>query len=47
MAALDRELDRGGRALSMFDGLWRMTSSLRRRSHRRPRPEGDDETIAA
>jgi AcrR family transcriptional regulator len=47
MAALDRELDRGGRALSMFDGLWRMTSSLRRRRQRRPRQEGDDETVAA
>jgi hypothetical protein len=47
MAALDRELDRGGRALRMFDGLWRMSSPLRRRSHRRPRDEGDDETVAA
>jgi len=47
MAALDRELDRGGRALSMFDGLWRMTSALRRRPHRRPRQDDDDETVAA
>jgi AcrR family transcriptional regulator len=47
MAALDRELDRGGRALRMFDGLWRVTSPLRRRSHRRPRQDGDDETVAA
>jgi AcrR family transcriptional regulator len=47
MAALDRELDRGGRALRMFDGLWRMTSPLRRRAQRRPRQDGDDETVAA
>jgi AcrR family transcriptional regulator len=47
MAALDRELDRGGRALSMFDGLWRLSSPLRRRPHRRARDEGDDETVAA
>ena len=46
MAALDRELDRGGRALSMFDGLWRLTSPLHRRRPRRPR-EDDDETVAA
>ena len=47
MAALDRELDRGGRALRMFDGLWRVTSPLRRRPHRRPRDESEDDTVAA
>jgi AcrR family transcriptional regulator len=47
MAALDRELDRGGRALQMFDGLCRLASPLRRRAHRRAREEGGDETVAA
>ena len=45
MAALDRELDRGGRCLRMLDGFSRLTSPLRPR--RRRHEEGDDEVAAA
>jgi AcrR family transcriptional regulator len=45
MAALDRELDRGGRCLRMLDGFRRLAS--RGRSRRRARDEGNDETVAA
>ena len=45
MAALDRELDRGGRCLRMLDGFSRLASPLRRR--RRTHHEGDDEVAAA
>jgi AcrR family transcriptional regulator len=43
MAALDRELDRGGRILRVLGGLCRLTSPCRRRA----REEGDDEMVAA
>jgi AcrR family transcriptional regulator len=45
MAALDRELDRGGRCLRLLDGFRRLTS--RGRSRRRARDAGDDEMVAA
>jgi AcrR family transcriptional regulator len=45
MAALDRELDRGGRCLRVLDGFRRLAS--RGRSRRRARDAGDDEMVAA
>lgn len=45
MAALDRELDRGGRCLRVLDGLCRLAAPSRRR--RRAREDGDDEMVAA
>lgn len=45
MAALDRELDRGGRCLRLLDGFRRLAS--RGRSRRRARDAGDDEMVAA
>jgi AcrR family transcriptional regulator len=44
MAALDRELDRGGRMLRMYEGLCRLTPFGRPRRRRR---EDDDEMVAA
>jgi AcrR family transcriptional regulator len=45
MAALDRELDRGGRCLRMLDGFGRLASPFRPR--RRTREDRDDEVAAA
>ena len=47
MAALDRELDRGGRLLRMFDGLCRLTPFGRARSRRHVHEDGDDEMVTA
>ena len=47
MAALDRELDRGGRLLRMFDGLCRLTPFGRARSRRHAHEDGDDEMVTA
>jgi AcrR family transcriptional regulator len=46
MAALDRELDRGGRLLRLYDGLCRL-SPFGRPGRRRKREDGDDEMVAA
>jgi AcrR family transcriptional regulator len=47
MAALDRELDRGGRLLRLCDGLCRLSPFGRPGRRRRAREEGDDEMVAA
>jgi AcrR family transcriptional regulator len=47
MATLDRELDRGGRLLRMFDGLCRLTPFGRARSRRHAHEDGDDEMVTA
>jgi hypothetical protein len=46
MAALDRELDRGGRLLRMYGGLCRLTPFGRAR-RRHAREDGDDEMVTA
>jgi AcrR family transcriptional regulator len=47
MAALDRELDRGGRLLRMCGGLCRLTPFGRARARRHAREDGDDEMVTA
>ena len=47
MAALDRELDRGGRLLRMYGGLCRLTPFGRARARRHAREDGDDEMVTA
>ena len=47
MAALDRELDRGGRLLRMYGGLCRLTPFGRARARRHAREDGDAEMVTA
>ena len=47
MAALDRELDRGGRLLRVYDGLCRLTPFGCARARRHAREDGDDEMVTA